>query len=295
MNMKPSEIRGIAMGPEEYGYADVVEGVKEDLRIIKWLGFNCVKLWNVESMLLRGHLEQVLEVFDEEKMPFYTPIMIANTEGKTVWPEGDWPLGSEYKFREVARKTVKTCAEHSTCIFHALWIPWGGQRALDDVYFNTVKRILPDFREADPTRRLAVWGGAVPPAPYDWSDVSYYGLQPYSLKKNEIDEERIDEAVGACKGTKYYPPWLDEYGFRTFSTFRHGIHGLCDNEIKKAEAIEKFVEYMNTKHPDVGWVYFMWKDRYPLYAEGDWGLIEWNGILRESGRAFKRALRNFVD
>ena len=243
MKMAPSEIRGVALAPMEYGYPDIVEEVKKDLRLIKWIGFNCVKLWNVESMYLKGKLEQVLEVFDEDKMPFYTPIMICNTEGKTNWPEGDWPHGSEKKFVEVTKEVIESCADHSTCIFHALWIPWGSQRALDKVYIETVKRVIRVFREADPNRPLAIWGGAVPPAPYDWPDTTFYGLQPYSLKKNQIDEERINEAIEACKGTKYYPPWLDEYGFRTFATEPKSIHGLCDNELRKAEAIEKFVNY----------------------------------------------------
>jgi len=296
-----NSMRSVAIACCEYGYNSSEDTIK-DLKIIKKSGFNSVKLWldpsrGIDSGIESDWLNKILTAADELNLSVFPSTIPTMNPGENIW-DFPWNEDKVQSYIKFAENLTNVGKNHPSLAFYNIWVPVfnpntineSTKQKIDDVY----SRFVNAYRQKDPKHMIALWGDPHDQEPlyyFPRVDVDAFGFQPYSNIKDNIHIEKINLLYNNAK--RIYPGkpvFVDEVGFRTYDPYRKPIpYGLASNETMKAELIKELSSYF--KNLNVGWSYFMLKDRWPTREEGDWGIVEWNGTFRQSGLSLSYELR----
>jgi hypothetical protein len=281
-------IRGIAYAPLEnhkYPIRNNIEGLKEDIFLIKSLGFNTIKLWNAEKMLEIDLLKDFLSLCEKLNIGVIISLMPYSIDN---YQKIDIREEKIEEFKNFLRKLAKVGKDYKSLIFYGVWLPPFKGILTEKDYKKIIEEFVKTLKEIDKNHLVSIFTDLDPEViqyPKKWGKiVDLIGVQPYSRKLNNIDKERIDRYISYFKNK---PIYIDEWGFLTYSPFII-YHGLTK---RKEKNIAEFIEYVETKEI-LGWIYFMLRDKE---TEGDWGIIEYDykenkNILRKSAEVFKKIL-----
>jgi hypothetical protein len=276
-------VGAVAYAPIESG-AFTLEKIREDLLIARDIGFRIVKLWNTPQLLDRGLFFQTLNVLRELGFSVFIPLC-QPTRSWRIFPKDE---EANKEFENLLVRVAEIIKDSSANILWVeIYMPPSQYKRFPE-YKEEIEKEVELFLKHDPKHQVKLFTDDNPSTyPTEWSGrVKGFGVQPYSLIKDDIDRGRIDAYIDyfAKTGKTVH---VDEYGFRTVSM--EGVHGMASNQFIKGDLIVEFIRYVEEKYPGMIWTYFMLIDRIGM-AEGDWGLLDINRVKRYAAFAVEREL-----
>jgi len=180
-----------------------------DLDLIVELGFRGVKLWNIEGYYDTLILDKVARDLKERGLVFVVPFQF--------WERNQFPYNTTKvdEFADYVEDVAKKLRDKENLLWYALHYPFNWTikedflaRLKTDEYKQQLQRIIDAINSADgihPVYMVLEFPPDFYP-PYDLTGVEGFGVQPYSLVKDDIDKSRINEHLNFYKkrGNKVY-------------------------------------------------------------------------------------------
>jgi len=284
----------------------------EDLDSTVELGFRGVKLWNVECFYDEGLLEQVMDDLAARNLsviiPFrffdrtykfnasQIPAMPSQAYDISGFPDNTTQREAFINFVNNVTKIVKS---KQNLLFYSIYYPFDAtneaiklqwiQKIQNWTYSQALQYIIDAINDtAHPISLVAENWDENPfliydKLPYNLTGFSTFGIQPYSITLDNINGSKIIQFYNyfMAKGKTVY---IDEWGFHTNAALSYG---LASNEANKSRLIKEFVDF--TRNWKIVWCYFGLHDDVPSGI--DFGLVDADYQLKESGEAMKEALQ----
>ena len=279
-----ARFRLVAYAPYE-AYASTIQKMKVDLELVKDMGFDGVKLWNIPPLLKDGNLPTLLDLGRQLGVKFNLPLMV---EKEDYFPDD---AGSIAGFKAYLSELAKVVRLRDNVLWYGLWYPitwskgdlWNQQNVARPEYRQALQEFISILKENDPRHEVRVFADGDPwlfRFPKNFSNLDGYGVQPYSHITDSIDEERIKSQISYFLDTQK-TIYIDEWGLHTTPSPNYG---LCSDGENKARVLLDFISFVEAE--GLTWTYFMLLDSN-LYSI-DWGIVNGNRSLRSSGQILIR-------
>ena len=269
--------------------------VKEDLDLVKFLGFEGIKLFCIEGL---DYHNLTIQLFD-----YCHSIGLKITLPFRIWRQEQFPNNQTAveEFMDFLSDLIPKVKDKEALYFYVVHYPvdysdiygYAKRNFKNGTYITRLQEIISLIQNLDTKHDIYMALEFDPKleAPYDLDFVKGFGVEPYLWNTPYcIDLLTILYHLGYLE-IKGKVVFIDEYGLQTNRGFRlwrakHGEvkHGYCVNEQTKAKILRDFVIWVLDKpYP---WSYFALHDT----AEADWGLAYSNNTLKYSGQVAKHVL-----
>lgn len=277
-------LRLVAYTPMESMQNPTFAGISRDLRLVKQLGFDGIKLWDTKELYDKGLLEVLLT--EAEGLSLKVNVVYQFPDSHDNFPPSQFGMG-------MMQQTIITIGSvtrsHPSIIWNSFFAPFdwtmdesARQKIVQSQnYRDSLEESVRTMKAADPSHKVRIALDFDPTIGFpSLKSVDGYGIMPYNLQENNFDPQRVWIFL-AYFARENKPVYIDEWGLHTTHVVSHGV---ASSEHEKARLLLDFAAFADKYHVD--WTYFMLTDRLPSISfenGADWGVLNPDRSFRESG------------
>lgn len=281
---KTRPIRLVAYTPTESMETPSLPMIFEDLRQVKRLGFDGIKLWDTNDLYHKGWLDDVLT--DAGGLHLQVNVVFQFPSNQDSFPPSPLELGTMQQTIIAIGSITRT---HKDVVWNSLFAPFDWtmsesarkQIVQSQTYRDALEESLRTMRAVDPSHQARIALDFDPTIGFPLlKSAQGYGIMPYDLQQDRVDIQRVVQFI-AYFAAENKPVYIDEWGLHTTTI---PSHGLVSSETEKSRLLVDFAKI--AENLDVDWTYFMLTDRVssiPFENGVDWGILNMDRSPRESG------------
>lgn len=272
----------------------------KDVRLIKDLHFEGLKLFNMHWFYNTSTLEKSLDYIESMKLKVVPTFVLFDVMSSPYNFSQNWFTLNQSKLDAycdyVANCTLTT--RNYDVFYYAVHYPWNWSNTdffVDIIHENEYKwccqQIVDAIYQYDTRHEIYMisegierYDNIVPPL--DLCRIQGFGLEVYPEVQDNYGDEgehNIDWTFNLYQEQTELALIIDEYGVRTRS-YTGETYGLASSEDQKCQMIQDFMHHIYCW--DLPWTYF---GLYDMWS-GDFGLVNDDFTLKESGETMKDVL-----
>lgn len=269
-----------------------------DTRMIKQLGFDGVKMFNVEQYYNANILEKCLDRFKEMKLKVAVTFYLFDASTTPYNYTQDWFPDNKTKlnvFLDYMKEVCLTVKPYDHVTYYALHYPRHVSNFPDKIttsdYHWSVQELVNAIWDNDPYHPIYLMSEGIERfevcPPLNMVHVSGIGIQPYPEIKDDYGVKGDHDIKWTMEYYEKRTDWkicIDEWGLRTYN-LTEPDYALVSNENEKSELINDYLDYIATW--DITWTYFGLHDHWM----GDFGLLEDDNGMKLSGQTIMDRLK----